>query len=136
MKNETLVADEDSGDDEVEKDDDEDEEELEDLDDEDEDEDEEGDENEEVKKGLKNPPPVLVELQIEDDDDDFLRKGEEEKDDKKERKAYKKPGQTESQWIEHFMHNNNYGIKDNPGTEIVFSIQLEMHIKVLVWMLV
>ena len=115
MKNETLVADEDSGDDEVEKDDDEDEEELEDLDDEDEDEDEEGDENEEVKKGLKNPPPVLVELQIEDDDDDFLRKGEEEKDDKKERKAYKKPGKTESQWIEHFMHNNNYGIKDNPG---------------------
>ena len=116
MKNETLVADEDSGDDEVENDDDEDEdeEELEDLDD-DEGDDEEEDENEEVKKGLKNPPPVLVELQIEDDDDDFLRKGEEEKDDKKERKAYKKPGQSESQWIEHFMHNNNYGIKDNPG---------------------
>ena len=113
MKNENLVADEDSGDDEVEKDDDEDEEELEDLDDDDDDDDE--DENEEVKKGLKNPPPVLVELQIEDDDDDFLRKGEEEKDDKKERKAYKKPGKTESQWIEHFMHNNNYGIKDNPG---------------------
>tara|TARA_B100001093_G_scaffold509447_2_gene573469 strand:- start:10362 stop:12623 length:2262 start_codon:yes stop_codon:yes gene_type:complete len=114
MKNENLVADEDSGDDEVEKDDDdEDEEELEDLDDDDDDDDE--DENEEVKKGLKNPPPVLVELQIEDDDDDFLRKGEEEKDDKKERKAYKKPGKSDSQWIEHFMHNNNYGIKDNPG---------------------
>ena len=110
----SLVADEDSGDDEVEKDDDEEhEEELEDLDDEGDDEEE--DENEEVKEGLKNPPPVLVEIAKEDDDDDILRKGEEEKDDKKERKVYKKPGKTESQWIEHFMHNNNYGIKDNPG---------------------
>ena len=115
MKNESLVADDDSGDEEEEEGDEEEEEEeeLEDLDEDDEDDD--GDEGEDVKRGLKNPPPVLVELQIEDDDDDFLQKGEEEKDDKKERKKYKKPGKSESQWIEQFMNNNNYGIKDNPG---------------------
>ena len=114
MKNESLVADDDSGDEEEEdvEGEDEEEEELEDLDDDDGD---DGDEGEDVKRGLKNPPPVLVELQIEDDDDDFLQKGEEEKDDKKERKKYKKPGKSESQWIEQFMNNNNYGIKDNPG---------------------
>ena len=117
MKNETLVPDYDSGDeegDDEEPEEDEEEEELEDLDgDIDVDEDEvEGDES---KKGLKNPPPVLVELHIEDDDDDFSQKGEQEKDEKKERKKYKKPGKSESQWIEHFMNNNNYSIKDNPG---------------------
>ena len=118
MKNESLVADDDSGDEEEEdvEGEDEEEEELEDLDDDDDDDDgDDGDEGEDVKRGLKNPPPVLVELQIEDDDDDFLQKGEEEKDDKKERKKYKKPGKSESQWIEQFMNNNNYGIKDNPG---------------------
>merc|ERR1712216_29907 len=88
---------------------DEEEEELEDLDD---DGDIDGDES---KKGLKNPPLVLVELHIEDDDDDFSQKGEQGKDEKKERKKYKKPGKSDSQWIEHFMNNNNYGIKDNPG---------------------
>ncbi len=122
MKNEVLFPDYDSGDDEDEEDeeggkdeDDKDgEEELESLDEDSED-DEEGDEGKDVKRGLKNPPPVLVELQIEDDDDDFTQKGEEDKDDKKEQKKYRKPGKSESQWIEHFMHNNNYGIKDNPG---------------------
>ena len=123
MRNETLVADEDSGDDEDDdpepskkdkEEEEEEEEELEDLDD-DGDDDDDGDESEDVKRGLKNPPPVLVELQIEEDDDDFLQKGEEAKDDKKEKKKYKKPGKSESQWIEQFMNNNNYGIKDNPG---------------------
>ena len=86
MKNEKIVPDYDSGDEEAEDDenkttdptkDEEDEIELEDLTD---DEDDGEDEAEDVKKGLKNPPPVLVELQIEEDDDDFLQKGEEEKD--------------------------------------------------------
>jgi predicted NAD-dependent protein-ADP-ribosyltransferase YbiA (DUF1768 family) len=119
MKNEVLFPDYDSGDDEDEEggkdeDDKDGEEELESLDEDSED-DEEGDEGKDVKRGLKNPPPVLIELQIEDDDDDFTQKGEEDKDDKKEQKKYRKPGKSESQWIEHFMHNNNYGIKDNPG---------------------
>lgn len=115
MKNEVLLPDYDSGDDEVEQDEEEEpEEEEEELEELDEDEDD-GDEGEDVKRGLKNPPPVLVELQIEDDDDDFTQKGEEAKDDKKEQKKYRKPGKSESQWIEHFMHNNNYGIQDNPG---------------------
>ena len=81
MKNETLVADEDSGDEEEDDPkpsktgkDDEDEEPLEDLDGDDDDDDEDDDVDKDVKKGLKNPPPVLVELQIEDDDDDFLQK--------------------------------------------------------------
>ena len=116
MKNEVLLPDYDSGDEEVEQGGEEEaseEEELEELDESDED--DEGDEGKDVKKGLKNPPPVLVELQIEDDDDDFTQKGEEEKDDKKEQKNYRKPGKSQSQWIEHFMHNNNYGILDNPG---------------------
>ena len=112
MKNETLIPDYDSGDDEEEE-----EEELEDLPDEDtneEDEKDEKDEKEEQKEG-KNPPPVLVELNIEEDDDDFLQKGEEEKDEKREKKKYKKPDKSESQWIQQFMTNNNYGILDNPG---------------------
>ena len=120
MKNEVLLPDYDSGDDDVDGDEEEDEkeeeeEELEELDEDDEEDGNVGDEGEDVKRGLKNPPPVLVELQIEDDDDDFTQKGEEEKDDKKEQKKYRKPGKSESQWIEHFMHNNNYGIQDNPG---------------------
>lgn len=119
MKNEVLLPDYDSGDEEVEQGGEEEaseEEELEELDESDEDDEgDEGDEGKDVKKGLKNPPPVLVELQIEDDDDDFTQKGEEEKDDKKEQKNYRKPGKSQSQWIEHFMHNNNYGILDNPG---------------------
>ena len=42
-------------------------------------------EGEDVKKGFKNPPPVLVELNIEsyEDDDDFLQKGETEQENKK-----------------------------------------------------
>ena len=119
MKNEVLFPDYDSGDDEGEdggEEEPEEEEELEELDeDSDGEEGDQGDEGKDVKRGLKNPPPVLVELQIEDDDDDFTQKGEEEKDDKKEQKKYRKPGKSESQWIEHFMHNNNYGIQDNPG---------------------
>lgn len=122
MTDEVLVSDEDSGDDtSVEND-----EELEDLsdlereigsDDEDTNEDEPLGER---KSGL-NPPPVLVELDIEKDrekyidDDDFLRKGETEKDNKKEEKQFKNPKKSDSQWIELLMHNNNYNIIDNEG---------------------
>ena len=120
MQNEKFVHDEDSGDDE------EDEESLSKKDDEDDElvvlsddegDEETGDEGEDVKKGFKNPPPVLVELNIEsyEDDDDFLQKGEEEKDSRRELKKYKAPGKSDSQWIEMYMNNNNYGIKDNPG---------------------
>jgi len=116
MKNETLVPDYDSGDNEEEE---EEEEELDDLGGEEDDEDdlggEEDDEETSKKKRLKNPPPVLVELNIDEDDDDFSQKGEEEKHEKKENKKYKKPSKGESEWIEHFMNNNNYGVKDNPG---------------------
>ena len=41
--------------------------------------------------------------------------GEEEKDSRRELKKYKAPGKSDSQWIEMYMNNNNYGIKDNPG---------------------
>uniref|UniRef100_A0A6C0JCD7 NADAR domain-containing protein n=1 Tax=viral metagenome TaxID=1070528 RepID=A0A6C0JCD7_9ZZZZ len=126
MKNENLVPDYDSGDEEGEEEDDEEdegdeegdegksdsEEELEDIDDVD---DDNADDDDETSEGLKNPPPVLVELLIEDDDDDFSEKGEQEKDEKKEKKKYKKSGNSESEWIEHYMNNNNYGIIDNPG---------------------
>ena len=116
MNNETLVPDYDSGDDEKEDTIGEDDEELEDLSDDEDDDEETGDEGKDVKRGLKNPPPVLVELKIEDDDDDFLKKDDEdEKTDKLLRKKYKNPGKSESQWIEHYMNNNNYGIQDNPG---------------------
>ena len=59
-----------------------------------------------------NPPPILVELDIEsyEDDDDFLRKGETDKEDKQERKKYTPPEAGESQWIETFLNNNNYNI--------------------------
>ena len=127
MKNEKLVADYDSGDEESddekpEEQDSSDEEELIDLpqdEDDNEDGEDESEDNAESKSKLKikNPPRVLVELDIEknEDDDDFLLEGEKEKDDKKERKKYKNPGKSDSQWIENFMSNNNYGIKDNPG---------------------
>ncbi len=115
MNNETLVPDDDSGDDEEDGDKGDLSDELEDLS-EDEDEEETGDEGKDVKKGLKNPPPVLVELKIEDDDDDFMKKDDEdEKTEKLIKRKYKNPGKSESQWIEHFMNNNNYGILDNPG---------------------
>lgn len=122
MTDEVLVSDEDSGDDTSLEND----EELEDLsdlereigsDDEDTNEDESLGER---KSGL-NPPPVLVELDIEKDrekyidDDDFLRKGETEKDNKKEEKQFKNPKKSDSQWIELLMHNNNYNIIDNEG---------------------
>jgi len=117
MVNEKLVMDDDSGDDSGDDasgdDDDEELMKLSDLSgDED---DEEKDEKKEEESKLKNPPRVMVELNIEEDDDNFLIKGEKEKDDKRERKKYKKPGKNPSQWIEHFMSNNNYNILDNPG---------------------
>jgi len=92
MKNETLVSDHDSDDNESDNEPDK--------------------ESDKKEDDLFNPPPVLVELSIEDDDDDFLQKGEE--DDKKEQK-YEKSVPSASSWIEHFMNNNNYGIQDNPG---------------------
>tara|TARA_A100001015_G_scaffold284085_1_gene350090 strand:- start:757 stop:3003 length:2247 start_codon:yes stop_codon:yes gene_type:complete len=119
MKNEKIVPDYDSGDDEEDKDgddkDDGDDEVLEELDDDDEDIEDDEDKEKKDSDKLKNPPPVLVELNIEDDDDDFLQKGEDEKEDKKEKDKFEKPGISESSWIEHFMNNNNYGIKDNKG---------------------
>ena len=68
---------------------------------------------------LSNPPPVLVDLKIEDnvDDDDFFTEGETDKDEKKERKKYKKPtdkGDPNS-WIQEYLHNNNYSVLDNEG---------------------
>lgn len=122
MKDEVLVSDDDSGD-ETSVEDDNEMEDLSDLEKEVENDDRENDEDEplgERKSGM-NPPPVLVELDIEKDreryidDDDFLRKGETDKDDKKERKQFKKPKKSDSQWIEQFMHNNNYNIIDNAG---------------------
>ena len=139
MKNEKLVMDYDSGDydsseDDEGEDNDEEEEELVGLSDEDEDEDEDGEkENGESKfpDELKNPPTVLAELNIEDyeDDDDFLQEGEKEKDDKRERKNYKKPGKTDSQWIESFMTNNNYDIIDKSERVTVFFMLSEMLLK-------
>ena len=59
---------------------------------------------------LSNPPPVLVDLKIEDnvDDDDFFTEGETDKDEKKERKKYKKPTDRENpnSWIQEYLHNN------------------------------
>tara|TARA_B110000037_G_scaffold68178_2_gene82598 strand:- start:6570 stop:8834 length:2265 start_codon:yes stop_codon:yes gene_type:complete len=113
MKNEKLVMDYDSGDyGSSDEDEDEDEEELVELSDEEDDDDDKKDNDE-----SKNPKTVLAELNIEDyeDDDDFLKEGEKEKEDKRERKKYKKTGKSDSQWIEHFMSNNNYNVIDNPG---------------------
>lgn len=117
MKDEVLVSDEDSGDEtSVEFDSEDDMEDLSDLEKE-----VSNDDDEELGKRKSKNPPILVELDIEKDreryidDDDFLRKGETDKDDKKERKNFKKPKKSDSQWIEQFMHNNNYNIRDNDG---------------------
>ena len=118
MKNEILVEDEDSGDEDQDDEEDEEEEKLEDLEEEDtkKGEDKEEEKGEEKKSVLDEPQPtVLVDLEIEEDDDDFLKKGETEKEDKKERKQYKKSNSPESRWIEQFMNNNNYGVTDNSG---------------------
>ena len=84
---------------------------------EDDDEEEEDDLNAETTSPtLSNPPPVLVDLNIEDnvDDEDFFTTGETDKDEKKERKKYKKPTDkgNQSSWIQEFLHNNNYTISD------------------------
>jgi hypothetical protein len=128
MRNEKLVPDYDSGDEDSDEDSDEeetdkkgsDEEEellgLSDDEDEKDEKDEEGGESKKQKK-TKNPPPLLVELEIStlEDDDDFLLQGETSKDDKKVRKTYKTPGKSESQWVQHFMTNNNYNIINKPS---------------------
>ena len=68
---------------------------------------------------LSNPPPVLVDLKIEDnvDDDDFFTEGETDKEEKKERKKYKKPTNKDdpNSWIQEYLHNNNYSVLDNEG---------------------
>ena len=125
MINEKLVMDYDSGDNESSDeedldnnlDDDEGLIDLSDIDNESDNENSDDKKEDDDEKKLKNPPKVLVELNIEDyeDDDDFLLTGEKEKDDKREKKNYKNPGKSDSQWIEQFMSNNNYGIVDNAG---------------------
>ena len=68
---------------------------------------------------LSNPPPVLVDLNIEEnvDDDDFFTEGETDKHEKKERKKYKKPADASdpNSWIQEYLHNNNYSVLDNEG---------------------
>tara|TARA_B100000963_G_scaffold206675_1_gene180003 strand:+ start:437 stop:2788 length:2352 start_codon:yes stop_codon:yes gene_type:complete len=139
MKNEILVEDESSktkGEDE-----DEDEEEVEDQEEDDDENDDEEDEEEGKKEKdkdedeeddveddlnaetssptLSNPPPVLVDLNIEEnvDDDDFFTEGETDKHEKKERKKYKKPADASdpNSWIQEYLHNNNYSVLDNEG---------------------
>tara|TARA_Y200000002_G_scaffold202579_1_gene167137 strand:- start:205 stop:2532 length:2328 start_codon:yes stop_codon:yes gene_type:complete len=131
MKNEILVEDESSKTKEGEEDDDE----EEDNEDEDEDEekekkgkDDDDDDDDGVEDDLNaetdsptlsNPPPVLVDLKIEEnvDDDDFFTEGETDKDEKKERKKYKKPADKSdpNSWIQEYLHNNNYSVLDNEG---------------------
>ena len=117
MENEILLSDEDSGDETS-------------VSDSEEEEEEEEEEDTPSKSKSKsehkgsNPPPILVELDIEsyEDDDDFLRKGETDKEDKQERKKYKAPEAGESQWIETFLNNNNYNIIDNEaGGDCLFA---------------
>jgi len=129
MKNEILVEDESSKtkDDEKEseeennEDEDEDEEEDEEKGEKDEDEEDvEDDLNAETNSPtLSNPPPVLVDLNIEEnvDDDDFFTEGETDKEEKKERKKYKKPADKAdpNSWIQEYLHNNNYSVFDNEG---------------------
>ena len=134
MKNEILVEDDslktksdDDGEDQEDEEDEEEEEKgeeekkSEDDDEEDEDEDEvEDDLNAETTSpSLSNPPPVLVDLNIEEnvDDDDFFTEGETDKDEKKERKKYKKPTDRRdpNSWIQEYLHNNNYSVLDNEG---------------------
>ena len=136
MKNEVLVEDLSKT-----KSDDEDDEGEEDVEDEEDEEDEDEDEDEEEKESkkenkdddepeddlnaettspsLSNPPPVLVDLKIEDnvDDDDFFTEGETDKEEKKERKKYKKPADKSdpNSWIQEYLHNNNYSVLDNEG---------------------
>jgi len=143
MKNEVLVEDDlsktkgddgddtDDSDDEVDKDSDDgddkddddkddddkdDDDKDDDKDDDDKDDDGEDDDDETSSPTLSNPPPVLVELNIEDniDDEDFFTIGETDKEEKKERKKYKKPSDKtdQSSWIQEFLHNNNYSISD------------------------
>ena len=137
MKNEILVEDESSktkGDDEDDADDmEDDEDDADDLDDDDDDADdvedgEKDDKADDVEDDLNaetdsptlsNPPPVLVDLNIEEnvDDDDFFTQGETDKDEKKERKKYKKPTDRAdpNSWIQEYLHNNNYSVLDNEG---------------------
>tara|TARA_B100001057_G_scaffold40908_1_gene36718 strand:+ start:495 stop:2816 length:2322 start_codon:yes stop_codon:yes gene_type:complete len=129
MKNEILVEDESSktkegegeeDDDEEEDNEDEDEEKEKKGKDDDDDDSVEDDLNAETDSPtLTNPPPVLVDLKIEEnvDDDDFFTEGETDKDEKKERKKYKKPADKSdpNSWIQEYLHNNNYSVLDNEG---------------------
>ena len=128
MKNEILVEDEssktkgeeDDEDDEEEDDEEEEEEEQEEKEKDDDEDDVEDDLNAETSSPtLSNPPPVLVDLNIEEnvDDDDFFTEGETDKQEKKERKKYKKPtdARDPNSWIQEYLHNNNYSVLDNEG---------------------
>ena len=129
MKNEILVEDESSktksDEDDLEDDDEQEDDEKEEKkskgdDDEETDDDVEDDLNAATKSPtLSNPPPVLVDLNIEEnvDDDDFFTEGETDKDEKKERKKYKKPvdRRDPNSWIQEYLHNNNYSVLDNEG---------------------
>ncbi|MBN20775.1 MAG: hypothetical protein CL678_05740 [Bdellovibrionaceae bacterium] len=114
MLNESLVSDEDSGDETTDD-------ELEDLDDDDDEKAKEekkleGEKSEEEKsKGEKDSVLIEIDINTYEDDDDFLQSGETEREDKKERQKFKKPEESDSQWIEEFMRNNNYNIIDNDG---------------------
>ena len=127
MKNEILVEDESSktkgeedDEDDEEEDDEEEEEEQEEKEKDDDEDDVEDDLNAETSSPtLSNPPPVLVDLNIEEnvDDDDFFTEGETDKQEKKERKKYKKPtdARDPNSWIQEYLHNNNYSVLDNEG---------------------
>jgi len=131
MKNEILVEDESSktkGEEDDEDDEEEDDEEGEEEEDEEEKEKDKDDDEDDVEDDLNaetssptlsNPPPVLVDLNIEEnvDDDDFFTEGETDKQEKKERKKYKKPtdARDPNSWIQEYLHNNNYSVLDNEG---------------------
>ena len=134
MKNEILVEDEssktkgeedDEEEDDEEEDDEEGEEEEEDEEEKEKDKDDDEDDVEDDLNAetssptLSNPPPVLVDLNIEEnvDDDDFFTEGETDKQEKKERKKYKKPtdARDPNSWIQEYLHNNNYSVLDNEG---------------------
>jgi hypothetical protein len=114
MLNESLVSDEDSGDETTDD-------ELEDLDDDDDEKAkeekklEEEKSKEEKSKGEKDSVLIEIDINTYEDDDDFLQSKETEREDKKERQKFKKPEESDSQWIEEFMRNNNYNIIDNDG---------------------
>lgn len=63
-------------------------------------------------KYVKNPNNTTSELEI-IDDDDLHRDGETKKEDKKIRGRYKK--EPMNNWIQNFMENPNYDIKNNDG---------------------